>query len=107
MRVNRAETHFTVENVPKSMDIDIRPSSEVPLYSFLDTVADVMEATREGEVVARRGGTWTGLGWYKGAGIPMGEFGVPGRSKGDPGICMGSMARWMLAGGGDGEPWPH
>lgn len=91
------------------MDIDIRPSSEVPPYSFLDIVADVMEAARDGEVVPCRGGTWTGLGWYNGAGIPTGELAPLDRSKGDLSgpICMGSMPCWMLGGGGDGEPWPH
>ena len=104
------------KDAPKSMEMDMRPSSEAPPYSPLDVDVTVwvMDVARDGDVDACRCGAWTGLGWYNGAGVPTWVFIPPEseRSKGELGgpICMGSMPWWMpwtLPGGGDGDPWPH
>lgn len=46
----------------------MRPSSRALPVSFLgiEVAVWVMEATRDGEVEASRGGAWMGLGWYNG-----------------------------------------
>ena len=106
-----------VGNAPKSMDIDMRPSSGGPPYSFRCIVVTVcaIEAERDGEVDACRGGTWMGLGWYSGVGIAT-RLPRPDASYAGLGgiICMlglivdmGGMPWCMLPGGGDGEAWPH